>query len=239
MTDRISPGMTFGKWTVIELHSRNPQKWTCECECGTVRPVLFTSLIKNQSLSCGCINGGSIKNTISINGNVAEIEIIQNEKIYKAIIDTEDLVKVKDFKFCLNRGYVCTSNEKKLRLHNLIIDNCGYPEIDHKNRNKLDNRKCNLRPCTKSQNQGNRKPNKNNTSGYRGVTFKCNNWAATIVINGIKTHLGYFGTKEGAAIAYNKAARKHWGSFANLNNVEEEKIEQLDLFEDEEAEQSK
>jgi len=238
MSDRIEPGMTFGKWTVIELHSRNPQKWTCKCECGTVRPVLLQSLLRNKSQSCGCTTGTPIKNSISVNGNVAEIEIIQKGEIYKTIIDTEDLEKLKDIKFCICKGYVCTSNEKT-RLHNLIIDKCGYPEVDHKNRNPFDNRKCNLRPCTSSQNQGNRKLNKNNTSGYRGVSFKCNRWAASIRIDDEHIHLGYFDTRESAAIAYNKAARKHWGSFANLNNVEEKDgVEQLPLFEYPEEEQS-
>ncbi|GAH20073.1 unnamed protein product, partial [marine sediment metagenome] len=44
-------------------------------------------------------------------------------------------------------------------------------QIDHINRDGLDNRKCNLRPCTNSQNQKNSKLRKDNKSGLRGVRW--------------------------------------------------------------------
>ncbi|MFA5396856.1 MAG: AP2 domain-containing protein [Methanogenium sp.] len=65
---------------------------------------------------------------------------------------------------------------------------------DHINRNKLDNRKCNLRSVTKSVNSFNRDKNKNNKSGTKGVYFDSwsNKWRAEIKKDGKKFTLGRF-----------------------------------------------
>lgn len=108
--------------------------------------------------------------------------------------------------------------------HSLIWLWCHgvYPdEIDHINRNKHDNRLENLRVCSRSQNTGNVGLRSTNVTGYRGVWFAkhAGRWRAAIKINGRSKHLGYFGTAQFAAIAYNIAARKHFGEFAHLNDV--------------------
>src|SRR5882724_6599856 len=55
LSTEITSGMKFGRWTTI---SRNyvptRVKWLCRCECGIVREVWDFSLIRNQSVSCGC-----------------------------------------------------------------------------------------------------------------------------------------------------------------------------------------
>src|SRR6202000_1501489 len=72
--------------------------------------------------------------------------------------------------------------------------------IDHINRNKLDNRKFNLRIATLSQNSSNKKVPKHNTSGFAGVskTSRGFGWAATICINKRQYFLGYFRDKRDA-----------------------------------------
>lgn len=45
-------GMKFGKWEVLSYNGGG--KWVCKCECGTIRPVVSTSLTKGKSKSCGC-----------------------------------------------------------------------------------------------------------------------------------------------------------------------------------------
>ena len=89
-----------------------------------------------------------------------------------------------------------------------------WPELhlDHINGDRSDNRLCNLREATYSQNAQNRKLANNNTSGYKGVSFKSNKWVAGI-------NLGAFNTKEEAALAYNEAATKLFGEYAKLNEV--------------------
>ena len=86
-------------------------------------------------------------------------------------------------------------------------------EIDHVNRNGRDNRWCNLREAVPSQQQGNRSQAKNNTSGYRGVTFftRVGKWQARIMIAGKLKHLGLFHSIEDAAAAYHQAAQRKWG----------------------------
>lgn len=89
-------------------------------------------------------------------------------------------------------------------------------DIDHINGVRNDNRLCNLREATRSQNLFNRSgANKNNTSGFKGVAFnkRSESFRAMIRINGKNTNLGYFNTPEEASEAYQTAARKYHGEF--------------------------
>ena len=94
-------------------------------------------------------------------------------------------------------------------------------EADHINHNILDNRRNNLRICTSSQNQGNRKIQKNTTSQYKGVYWHklTGKWLAQITINRKHIHLGLFDNERTAAFAYNLAAKRHFKEFAFLNKI--------------------
>ncbi len=85
----------------------------------------------------------------------------------------------------------------------------------------LDCRRANLRLATHKQNAANRGPQKNNTSGFKGVAFDKKNgthpWMAFFKLDGIRHHLGYFATPEEAARVYDAAAREAWGAFAYQN----------------------
>jgi hypothetical protein len=91
-------------------------------------------------------------------------------------------------------------------------------QIDHINGNPCDNRMCNLRLATVSQNAMNRGLQKNNSSGFKGVNYysKRNKWNARIKANKKYYHLGYFDTAEEAHLAYCKKAKELHGEFANL-----------------------
>lgn len=92
--------------------------------------------------------------------------------------------------------------------------------IDHIDNDSLNNRIENLREITLSQNQGNRKPNKNSSSSkYKGVSwFKpANKWRSRITKNSKQIHLGYFVNETEAAKAYNNKAMELFGEYANLN----------------------
>lgn len=97
----------------------------------------------------------------------------------------------------------------------------GYlPEmVDHIDRDSTNNKIENLRAATRSQNQKNRTSAKNSTSKHLGVHQHCEKWQSAININGKKVHLGSFKTEEEAAIAYNNAAVKYHGDFANINII--------------------
>jgi len=91
-------------------------------------------------------------------------------------------------------------------------------EWDHADRNKLNNRKANLRLATRSQNMQNVGPRRSNRCGLKGVTgTKYGRWVARISKDGKRRTIGVFSTKEEAACAYDAAAKKLFGKFAYLN----------------------
>ncbi len=107
-------------------------------------------------------------------------------------------------------------------LHRLLLNAKSNEFVDHINGNPLDNRKENLRICTRSENCRNSKLRKDNTSGYKGVwKYKGRKkpWVAEIKLNDKNLKIGYFKTKKEAANAYNKMAIKHFGRFARINKI--------------------
>lgn len=91
-------------------------------------------------------------------------------------------------------------------------------DIDHINHNTLDNRRCNLRVASRSQNAANCKGRGNK---YKGVWWdeEKQRWRARITVNYQGYNLGRFDNEEDAAIAYNVAAQLFFGEFALLNRV--------------------
>ena len=103
-------------------------------------------------------------------------------------------------------------------MHRSVLNPGLGKQVDHINRNKLDNRFANLRICSPSQNNWNcGVKRKNNTSGFKGVSKYKKKWVATIQANREHIHIGYFKNKVKAAKAYNQAALKYHGEFAGLN----------------------
>lgn len=92
-------------------------------------------------------------------------------------------------------------------------------KVDHRNHDTLDNQRENLRKCSNSQNQQNRKPYSGRTSAFKGVNWRKENhrWHAQIALNGKKIHVGYFLDEHSAAVAYDVKARELFGEFALTN----------------------
>ena len=109
--------------------------------------------------------------------------------------------------------------QKKISMHRIIISSPDDMQVDHINRNGLDNRRENLRLCTNAQNSRNRGMQKHNTTGFNGVSWRKarRKYQARIIVNGKIFYLGHFTTAEEAAKAWDEAAVKHFGEFANLN----------------------
>ena len=86
-------------------------------------------------------------------------------------------------------------------------------DIDHKDRNKGNNKIDNLRLVTTSENLRNVGKLSNNTSGVKGVSFykSLGKYRAQIFVNGKRFHLGYFTSFEDAAAARRAAELKYWG----------------------------
>lgn len=115
---------------------------------------------------------------------------------------------------------------RKIRMHLEIAKRMRCEgRVDHRNRNKLDNRRHNLRLASASQDGANRVRRQKKTSRFRGVSWykQTGRWHAQITVKQKVQHLGYFeGTPKGeeeAALAYNKAATREFSEFAQLNEV--------------------
>lgn len=110
----------------------------------------------------------------------------------------------------------------KVRYHREILSltSDDAQQVDHINGNRLDNRRGNLRLCTKSENACNR-TRVLSKSGFKGVHFieRVKRYTAKIQFKRKSYHIGCFATAEEAALAYNDAAIKLHGQYARLNKV--------------------
>jgi len=137
-------------------------------------------------------------------------------------------------------GYACLRkqiNGKQITksLSRLIMGEPQGLEVDHINHNTLDNCKCNLRICTRSENARNNQGHSTRTgSKYKGVYFQdtmkyeerrkrplVKPWRAYTRLNGKRVWFGYYATEEEAALAYNIGAKRLFGEFACLNDLPE------------------
>lgn len=138
-----------------------------------------------------------------------------------AKVDDEDFAYLKHTKWREHsKGYACGYVDGKIvYMHRFIMKTKAGYSTDHINRDKLDNRKANLRICSDAENKANSKIRSNNKSGYKGVHIekRTNRWCAQIGKNNKITHLGTFDSPEEAAMAYDIAAKRIHGEFANLN----------------------
>ena len=136
------------------------------------------------------------------------------------LIDDEDFERVSEKRWHFCRGYARTRDGyKHVYLHQFILGKMEGMQIDHINRNILDNRKSNLRFVTKAQNSYNRNKREGAQSKYIGVCKSVNgpkrrkSWRALI-----KSKLiGYYETEREAALAYDIEALKAYGEYAPLN----------------------
>jgi AP2 domain len=100
-------------------------------------------------------------------------------------------------------------NGRAILVHKIVAEYIGLSGgITHENRNKLDNRRQNLRGATASQNGRNCGVRVDNTSGLKGISW-CKSrgkWEARLRVDGRKENLGYFTCKFAAARAYDKRA---------------------------------
>jgi hypothetical protein len=112
---------------------------------------------------------------------------------------------------------VASGKQKTVQMHRIIAAVAGFPQIDHRDGNGLNNQRENLRPATCRQNQHNQRKRISCSSKFKGVCWDRQNgkWRADIRLPGYRLHLGLF--EEDAAKAYDKAARQLFGEFSFTN----------------------
>lgn len=149
------------------------------------------------------------------------------------LVDDVDFERLSQYRWQLHSGgyafraaYIPASKSitgkkrrKTVYMHRLIMDNPENKMIDHINKDKLDNRRTNLRVVTASQNQMNSR--RRQASGFKGVYYvkERNIYRVILGFKHKAKTVGWFKNKIEAAKAYNSAALELYGEYAELNDV--------------------
>ena len=158
---------------------------------------------------------------------------IKLSKGYVALVDDEDYKKVSEYPWhaletpdktvYAVRNFREEGKCKSWYMHRFILEVTDPEvEVDHKDRNGLNNQRHNIRVTEGNQNHFNMGLRKDNKSGFRGVHWSvaADKWVARITINHKIIHLGVFVDPIEAACAYDMAAVKYHGDFASTNFAE-------------------
>lgn len=235
-------GQKFGRLTVLyrgdKVEHGKSVKWYCQCDCGNCCWITSNGLRTGNSKSCGCLkkeknaelgkkNKGKRHkfNTFKI---LEDYAIGYDDKGSSFYIDLEDVNKVQ--KYCWYKGaggywmssYTDDEGQKKhLKLHKYITNTDSQQIIDHRDRNKDNNRKNNLVYSDKYRNARNSSKPKNSVSGYIGIYFnkKRKEWKASVSKNGREIFLGWYKDKEKALIARLNGEAEYYGIDAPQRNL--------------------
>ena len=134
-----------------------------------------------------------------------------------ALVDDEDFERINQYTWRLHTNGYAIATAKNIRMHRLVVGITDEQVVDHKDRDKLNNRKDNLRITTRTGNSCNRVANINRGNAFKGVYLNAGRYEARIKIARKPHYLGRFATAEEAAAAYNKAATELHGEMALLN----------------------
>lgn len=190
-----------------------------------VSRVWMCRLLRQYSVDTGYIRAGSTnhrKNSRFIPAPAAEgqqccyVETLNGACI---LIDFDDMDKFQGRSWSVNKGGYAKAHAgvgaeaQTIYAHRLVMP--GHAMLDHRNGNKLDCRKSNLRPCTPGENEANKPPR---PGSFKGVTkARSGRWRAHCQCKGVNYGLGTYDTELEAAIAYDKKAKELWGEFAYQN----------------------
>ena len=150
---------------------------------------------------------------------------------FTALVDEQDFEFLSQWRWRYKRhsngiqGYAVRTTgspgkQVTIYMHRVVFGACPH-EVDHINRDKLDNRRANLRSATHAQNIFNQQNRRTSRVGFKGVQRlrlrTCVRYEASICVDGRRIRLGRFNAPEEAARAYDAAAAVHRGEFAFLN----------------------
>ena len=143
---------------------------------------------------------------------------------FYAYVDAADYGWLSQWNWHLQGGYAARwKNGRWAFMHREILQPSKGKIVDHKNHNKLDNTRDNLRACTRQENMQNKAKQRGTSSRFKGVSYckRRRKWRADLYWNGKYLSLGYFDEEVQAARAYDHKAVECFGEFANLNFPEE------------------
>lgn len=127
-----------------------------------------------------------------------------------ALVDDELFDYLNQWKWYYKEGYAARTL-KTIRMHRVIMNAPIGVEVDHRNRNKLDNQRTNLRLADDFLNNQNQGIRKDNTSGQKGVHYNSlqSKWVARLQFRNKRIFLGSYKTKEEAIVAYQQAQTEY------------------------------
>jgi hypothetical protein len=137
-----------------------------------------------------------------------------------AQIDDDDFALVSKYRWYENEGYAITYHKgKRIKMHRLVMKAAPSQPVDHRDTNKLNNQKHNLRFCTIKENNRNGVLRKDNTSGYKGVFLdkSTGHWRPVVYVDAKPFSPGQFKNKAHAALARDLWALDLHGEFASTN----------------------
>lgn len=158
-----------------------------------------------------------IHNEKHIERNGDGYAVIKNKE-YHILVD-DDLWHEYSAKFWhISNGYAKTNvDDTTIFMHRMVMNATDDDMIDHINKNRLDNRRCNLRIAKHDENNHNRTKKRNASSKYYGVNKNGNRWCGRFRYQGKTIYCGTFATELEAAKAYNAKATEYYGEYANIN----------------------
>lgn len=142
------------------------------------------------------------------------------------VVDEQDADAVSRYTWCVSaKGYLVANIRGKVtKLHRYILNPERNEIIDHRNGNKMDNRRCNLRICTNTENVRNCRTSKNNVIGIKGVKVTpAGKYNSSITVDGKKVHIGNYDTVQEAINAREAAEMNLFGEYAPSANIPEER----------------
>lgn len=186
-------GKKFGMLTVMYMTGAICH---CVCECGSLYETERYRLKSGHTKSCGCLKRKRTFNRYEINDGVVKLFFREHE----ILLDIDDFRKIKFSGWHVSGfGYAYSNVGNKL-MHRIIVPTVEPYVFDHVNRNKLDNRKRNLRVVTKSQNSLNM-PLRSGMTGEHHITMSCGYYRVQIA----NKNYGNYKTLDMAIMARDKA----------------------------------
>lgn len=216
-------GQKFGQLTVVEKTEERicgQIVWKCKCDCGNIVKAIGGNLKSGDTKRCencrseGLSNAHRKYNNYEISGQIVYVALSNCKD--KMLCDLSDWEKMK--KYCWSKdaqGYVVAMVNGKARKFHTLIVHCPKGSVrDHINRNKLDNRKENIRITSFSANSYNRSVSVKSKSGYTGVyKTKSGKWSASIRKDYKLIKLGIYENLEDAISARRKAEMEYFGEY--------------------------
>ena len=101
-------GKKFGRWTVLKYAGKGSGKWTCKCDCGTIKDVKTANLTHGWSISCGCYREEKCIKAVTTHGQ-------SRTKLYKVWNSMKQRCENSKIKYYKNYGArgICVCEEWK------------------------------------------------------------------------------------------------------------------------------